>query len=556
MSTPPNMPPGGAPPPFPPFDKHQQRLQREQKKAAWRTQREAWKAQCRAWKTNYKSIYGPRVPSMVGPVILIVIGVVALLLMTGRLNAAQFWAWNSRWWPLMLIIAGLALLAEWALDMRRGIPVRRGGGVIPILILFVLFEIGAAGWNHLGTWRTPFDDNNDNFFNSFGQPQHDLDQQLPDLQVPANASIEIENPRGDISITAEDSTAVKVQAHEVAYAGSDADAKKIFDAEAAHLTVSGSAVLIHSESNPNGRLNLTISVPKSAHVSIESGKGDVTVAGLGAGLSASVHGDLHLSEITGAVDVRFKGNHDFSAHDMQGDLTLNGNIYHLTVSDLKGKLSQNGEIGTLGDVHLENISGAIHMRTAKSEVEVADLPGDLTLDPDDLHINEAKGPVRVATHSKDIDLNQVYGDCTVEDNHGTISVEPAGAFNIDAKNGKGDIEVTLPPNASATVDGRTHNGDILNAFGLPVSGETNKIISGKIGSGAIKISLITDVGDISIKKGPAFPSAPLAHTPAPTPPASPKQPMLNVPPYHRVPDISKEPHLKPSSELPPKPVTQ
>ena len=45
---------------------------------------------------------------------------------------------------------------------------------------------------------------------------------------------------------------------------SDADAKKIFDAEAAHLTVSGSAVLVKSESNSNGRVNLTVTVPKSA----------------------------------------------------------------------------------------------------------------------------------------------------------------------------------------------------------------------------------------------------------------------------------------------------
>ena len=76
---------------------------------------------------------------------------------------------------------------------------------------------------------------------------------------------------------------IEVQAHEVAYASSDAEAKKIFDAEAPHLTVSGSAVLVKSESNDHGKLNLTITVPKLAHVTVNSGKGDVTVAGIGAG---------------------------------------------------------------------------------------------------------------------------------------------------------------------------------------------------------------------------------------------------------------------------------
>ena len=102
MSTiPPNMPPntppgGGAPPPYPPYDpKTQWRVYREQQKAAWRAQREAWKAQRQAqhyaWKAGCVSAYGPRVPSVVGPIILIAVGVVALMLMTGHINSGQFW---------------------------------------------------------------------------------------------------------------------------------------------------------------------------------------------------------------------------------------------------------------------------------------------------------------------------------------------------------------------------------------------------------------------------------------------------------------------------------
>ena len=79
-------------------------------------------------------------------------------------------------------------------------------------------------------------DQGDDFFNTFGLPEHDNDQQALTAQIPANASIDIENPRGDVSITAGDASTIEVQAHQVAYADSDAEAKKIFDAEAAHLT--------------------------------------------------------------------------------------------------------------------------------------------------------------------------------------------------------------------------------------------------------------------------------------------------------------------------------
>ncbi len=540
-TTPPNMPPGGAPPPFPPYDpKTQWRVYREQQKAAWRAQREAWKAQRHAMKANYVGAYAPRVPSFVGPIILIAIGVIALMLVTGHIAAVEFWAWYGHWWPLLLIGAGLLLLGEWMLDLHREIPVRRGGSFVGLLILLAILGFAAAGWNHARPWFNNEGVNfgfNDDFFNSFGLPEHDFDAQVLNTQIPANAAVEIQNPRGDVSITAGDGSNIEVMAREVAYASSDAEAKKIFDAEAAHMTVSGSAVLVKSDGNSNGRLNLTVTVPKSARVTINSGKGDVTASGLGAGINVTAHGDVHLSEMAGSVQARFPdGKHDFSTHDLQGDLTVDGNVDDVTFSEIKGKVTQSGEI--LGDVHMENISGAIHLHTSVTDLQVAELPGDLTLNSDDLHVNQAKGRVSVVTHAKDIDLSQIYGDSTVEDRDGRIAVEPAGNYAVDAKNSKGDIEVTLPPNASATVDARTRNGEIMTEFGLTVSGDESKTASGKIGSGGAKITLSTDVGDVSIKRGEAFPSAPNA-------PASPKAPAA-----------PNAPHLKPSKALPAQPVTQ
>ena len=47
--------------------------------------------------------------SMLGPVVLIVFGVIALLVETGKLNAFHLWDWYIHWWPLLLI--GLGLLS-------------------------------------------------------------------------------------------------------------------------------------------------------------------------------------------------------------------------------------------------------------------------------------------------------------------------------------------------------------------------------------------------------------------------------------------------------------
>ena len=86
----------------------------------------------------------------------------------------------------------------------------------------------------------------------------------------------------------------------------------------------------------------------------------------------------------------------------------------------------------------------------------------------------------MVTHSKDVDLSQVYGDSYVENRDGRISIEPAGPFSVEAKNNKGDVELTLPPNASANVHGSTHNGDIVTEYGLGINGEEDKSVMGRI----------------------------------------------------------------------------
>jgi hypothetical protein len=76
-----------------------------------------------------------RRPSMIGPVVLIVVGVIALLVETNKLNALHLWDWYIHWWPLLLIGVGLLSLGEWWLDGQRGNVGRRSHGGLVALIL-------------------------------------------------------------------------------------------------------------------------------------------------------------------------------------------------------------------------------------------------------------------------------------------------------------------------------------------------------------------------------------------------------------------------------------
>jgi len=522
-SVPPNTPPGG----MPPYDPHTQwRIYREQQRAAWRAQRDQWRAQRHAWKAGVAGTYVPRVPSIVGPVILILVGVIAMLIYAGTIDASSFWDWYGKWWPLLLILAGLGMLGEWALDLKRPTPVRRGGSFVGVLIFLAVIGVFSSWTHHNWDWmRNGFGDN-DEFWNSLGRPQRDLDQTVLNAQIPSNGVVNIDNPRGDVSITAGDGQNVQVQSHEIAFANSDNEAKKVFDSEAAHVTVSGGTVLVKSDGHSSGRVNLTVIVPKSAMVTVNAGHGDVTAAGLGEGANLTAgHGDIHLNTITGSVQVHFSTDKgDFSAHQVTGDITADGRCNDLTLSEVKGKVSVNGDI--FGEVHMESLSGPVHLHTSVTDLQLGSLPGDMTMDQEDLRVTESKGNLRVVTHSKNVDLSQISGDTYVEDRDGDISIAPAGAYAIQAmsSSGQGNLDITLPPNASATIDGRTHNGDIVSDYPLNIAGEESKTVTGRIGGGSAKIVVSTDVGDVHIKRGTGFPTESAAPAPpdAPAPPASAK----------------------------------
>jgi hypothetical protein len=50
--------------------------------------------------------------SMVGPVLLILVGLLALLIQNGYLNAFHLLHWYIRWWPELLIGVGVVALCE------------------------------------------------------------------------------------------------------------------------------------------------------------------------------------------------------------------------------------------------------------------------------------------------------------------------------------------------------------------------------------------------------------------------------------------------------------
>ena len=301
-----------APPPYPGPPVSGRRAYKD----AVRAQREAWRAQRSYW-------YALRRPSLIRPFVLIAIGVIALLIQTGKISGYAFWGWYVHWWPLLLIGLGLLSLLEWSISRNSPYGARSSlGGLVGIIILLAL--LGFAGHQaEQSPFGWHFSPNDQNWGMHFFGKAHDRDAQF-DQDFPAGGVLVVENPHGDVNIAASTDDRIHVSAHDVVYAGNDHEANRQLDQLAPHLHLTGQRGALSTNDVARGSADLTIQLPASASITVHAGHGDISVNGINGALNVdSGHGDIALNNIGSAVVAKMSEG-DFSAHLIAGSLSLSG----------------------------------------------------------------------------------------------------------------------------------------------------------------------------------------------------------------------------------------
>jgi Toastrack DUF4097/LiaF transmembrane domain len=512
---PPNPPPnpGQYPPQYPQDPRRQAR--------DWaRAQRDQMRAQRHYWRAYWR---GGRRPSIAGPIVLLAVGVIALLIEMGRINGYAVWNWYVQWWPLLLIAFGVISLLEYFFD--RGDPYsgrRSGGGFVVLLILLVFLGWGAHSARHWGAIGRGLGMNNNDFLFMFGE-EHDNDVQMSQAAA-ANGTVNVQNPRGDVTVTASTDNQIHVQAHEVVHTSSDKSAQKAFDEIRPQITTAGSGLIVSVPSHNGAAVDLTLTVPEKSFVTVNANHGDVSVEGLknNADVTAG-QGDVKFDAIAADVHAHMSDG-DFSAHAISGQVFLNGHAEDVTLSEVKGQAVMDGEF--FGDTHLEQMGGSIHFHSSRTAIDMPKLNGDLTLDSDDLTANQTGGPLRIETRSKNIELTQAEGDIHIENSDGDVNVTAAAPLgNVEIMNRTGGLTLTVPANANFAVTGSTtDDSDLQTDFALPVTTNGDqKQISGTVGSGGVKVDITTTHGNLELRKGSAE---------TPPPPVAPASPKVTGPVRH------------------------
>src|ERR1700678_775073 len=196
-SYPPPYPPPGAPggPPYGNDWKYQRRMLKEQARA----QRDIMRAQRDAYGYQARSM---RRSSILGPLVLITVGIIFPLVQTGHTQSHHLRDLYARFWPFLLVGAGIILLLEWAYDQyaqsdsthpayRR----RVGGGVITLLILLAVTGVIFSRIRSGGSSKSFPDLNlNQDNWDEFMGDKHESDQTIVQA-FPAGAPPNIDNPR-------------------------------------------------------------------------------------------------------------------------------------------------------------------------------------------------------------------------------------------------------------------------------------------------------------------------------------------------------------------------
>ncbi len=245
-----------------------------------------------------------------------------------------------------------------------------------------------------------------------------------------------------------------------------------------------------------------------ASVSITNQYGPITVKP-GSGNQVVVTAILASKKVE--VDQSQSGNRvDILSHLLQGANPDTGRVEYQVQVPADASLSLRSTTGPLraeklaGDVTLEGATAPVNVRDiSDAHVHVKTLNGSVTL------TNIRNGHVEITSVSGDVTLNEVNGRLVqVNSTSGRIRYDgdfgSGGEYALTSHTG--DIEATIPTDASIDVSARSVRGQVENDFPLEPKRRTispvdkTRAFVGTAGKAASKVVLRTFSGKIRLKK--------------------------------------------------------
>jgi DUF4097 and DUF4098 domain-containing protein YvlB len=267
------------------------------------------------------------------------------------------------------------------------------------------------------------------------------------VTVAADASIDVSNVQGSVTVTAWDRNEVELTAR----LESDEDELE-FTATEREVRIEVDRPDRRYRGGEEGDAILTLKVPKGARLSVDTVSADIRVGGL--------RGEQRLESVSGSVETQVY-DEPVALHSVSGDVTATGS-------------------GGKARVSTENVSGTTIVTRIRGGFEGEAVSGDLT--------------VNVAAADR-LRIGSVSGDVEVH-------AELASTARVEMESISGELRLVLKPPVNAEFEIESFSGDIESCFGAKAR-DKSKYSPGseldfKQGSGGARVIMQTLSGEISI----------------------------------------------------------
>jgi hypothetical protein len=443
----------------------------------------------------------PRGSSVFSGLILIFIG---LLLLLHNYRGFELTGVMLRWWPLILIFWGAIKIYERTAGARASQPgaSRITSGEV-FLVLGLLALVGIVIGVDQARQRIPD-------MIDFPGEAYASSLDIAPKPVPANARVTVRGGRGDITVRASDQPEIRVAGKVNVKSWNESTAKRVGEQVSAEIVQNGDGFEVRPTGVGGGRsrvsVDMDITVPTKALLTIHSEKGDVNVSDMGSQVSIdNGNGDIEVRGTAGDVSIDMRRG-DAKISDTKGDVKISGHGGSIEVVDASGSFTINGEF--VGPIRADKVAKGVRFVSHRTDLTLTQLSGHMEAGSGNLEIVDAPGNLLVKSRDEDITIENAGGKVNIDDRNGNVQVRFSSPPKEDVQitNASAAITLTLPESSSFEILADCHRGDIDSEFEADSlkhtstdSGDSH--LEGKYGQGrGPKIILKTSYGSISIHK--------------------------------------------------------
>jgi hypothetical protein len=413
------------------------------------------------------------------------------------------------WWPLILVVWGLVKFYERTVAQRQG---RTTGWITAgeiFLVVGIFCLVGVVVIVDLVREKVAGAGDDWGLTTEIGNP-YSFDVDLPPQPAPANAHVQINIPRADISVHVADEAQINVSGKKKVKSWNEEAAQKLADSAKLEVSKDGDSYIVRpagsGQSDARFGFDLEVSVPKKTDLDVKNEKGDIHVSDIVNNVSVTTRkGDIEISDTGGSVNIDTQGG-DTSVSDTKGDVKIAGKGGEVNVVNATGGLTLNGEF--YGPIRAEKILKGVRFISRRTDFTLTQLTGHMEIGSGNFEVVDAPGNLTLRTSQADITIENPGGKVNVDNRNGNLEVRYSSApkDDIQLTNSSSGITLSLPANTSFEIVGDCHSCDIDNDFSSASLNKTttksgDAHLEGKYGSGRpIKITLRTSYGSIAIRK--------------------------------------------------------